>query len=164
MIPFKYNVRNLRVRWKTTLMTVTGTALLVCSSCILFGLVEGLGRAGLNATAVLRQPSLGPVFGIKGGAAGAGLAQVVPMEAMNLHLTGDFHAVTAAHNLLAAMVDNHLQHGNALGIEPHSITWGRVLDMNDRALRSIVIGLGGRLDARNREAGGAEFTVTLEAA
>ena len=115
------------------------------------GLVEGLGRAGLNATAVLRQPSLGPVFGIKGGAAGAGLAQVVPMEAMNLHLTGDFHAVTAAHNLLAAMVDNHLQHGNALDIEPHSITWGRVLDMNDRALRNVVVGLGGRLDGVPRQ-------------
>ncbi len=121
------------------------------------GLVEGLGRVGLNATAVLRQPSLGPVFGIKGGAAGAGLAQVVPMEAMNLHLTGDFHAVTAAHNLLAAMVDNHLQHGNALGIEPHSITWGRVLDMNDRALRSIVIGLGGRLDGVPRQ---SRFDIT----
>ncbi len=121
------------------------------------GLVEGLGRAGLNATAVLRQPSLGPVFGIKGGAAGAGLAQVVPMEAMNLHLTGDFHAVTAAHNLLAAMVDNHLQHGNALDIEPHSITWGRVLDMNDRALRNVVIGLGGRLDGVPRQ---SRFDIT----
>jgi formate--tetrahydrofolate ligase len=97
------------------------------------------------------------VFGIKGGAAGAGLAQVVPMEAMNLHLTGDFHAVTAAHNLLAAMVDNHLQHGNALGIEPHSITWGRVLDMNDRALRNIVVGLGGRLDGVPRQ---SRFDIT----
>lgn len=115
------------------------------------GLVEGLGRAGIKATAVLRQPSLGPVFGIKGGAAGAGQAQVLPMEAMNLHLTGDFHAVTAAHNLLAAMVDNHLQHGNALDIEPHSITWGRVLDMNDRALRNVVVGLGGRLDGVPRQ-------------
>ncbi len=121
------------------------------------GLVEGLGLAGLRATAVLRQPSLGPVFGIKGGAAGAGLAQVVPMEAMNLHLTGDFHAVTAAHNLLAAMVDNHLQHGNALRIEPHSVSWGRVLDMNDRALRSVVVGLGGRLDGVPRQ---SRFDIT----
>lgn len=121
------------------------------------GLTEGCGLAGLRAMAVLRQPSLGPVFGIKGGAAGAGLAQVVPMEAMNLHLTGDFHAVTAAHNLLAAMVDNHLQHGNALGIEPHSITWGRVLDMNDRALRNIVVGLGGRLDGVPRQ---SRFDIT----
>lgn len=121
------------------------------------GLVQGLGRAGVNATAVLRQPSLGPVFGIKGGAAGAGLSQVVPMEAMNLHLTGDFHAVTSAHNLLAAMVDNHLQQGNALDIEPHSIMWGRVLDMNDRALRNIIVGLGGRLDGIPRQ---ARFDIT----
>ena len=121
------------------------------------GLVQGLGRLGKRATAVLRQPSLGPVFGIKGGAAGAGWSQIVPMETMNLHLTGDFHAVTAAHNLLAAMVDNHLQHGNALGIAPHSITWGRVLDMNDRALRNIIVGLGGRLDGVPRQ---ARFDIT----
>ena len=94
---------------------------------------------------------MGPTFGIKGGAAGGGYSQVVPMERLNLHLTGDFHAVTAAHNLLAAMVDNHLQHGNKLGIAPHSITWGRVLDVNDRALRNIVIGLGGRLDGVPRQ-------------
>ena len=121
------------------------------------GLVQGLGKLGQRATAVLRQPSLGPVFGIKGGAAGAGWSQIVPMETMNLHLTGDFHAVTAAHNLLAAMVDNHLQHGNALQIAPHSITWGRVLDMNDRALRNIVVGLGGRLDGVPRQ---ARFDIT----
>lgn len=121
------------------------------------GLVQGLGRLGVGATVVLRQPSLGPVFGIKGGAAGAGLSQVLPMETMNLHLTGDFHAVGAAHNLLAAMIDNHLQHGNRLGIEPHSITWGRVLDMNDRALRHIVIGLGSRRDGVPRE---SRFDIT----
>nr|NLI48980.1 formate--tetrahydrofolate ligase [Propionibacterium sp.] len=115
------------------------------------GLVQGLGRLGRRATVVVRQPSLGPVFGIKGGAAGAGLSQVLPMETMNLHLTGDFHAVTAAHNLLAAMVDNHLHLGNELRIEPHSITWGRVLDVNDRALRDIVIGLGTRADGVPRQ-------------
>ena len=122
------------------------------------GLVQGLGKVGRQATAVLRQPSLGPVFGIKGGAAGAGWSQIIPMEVLNLHLTGDFHAVTAAHNLLAAMVDNHLQHGNKLGIAPHSITWGRVLDVNDRALRNIVIGLGGRLDGIRRLVFGATPT------
>mgnify|MGYP001602681358 CR=1 FL=1 len=121
------------------------------------GLVQGLGVVGRRATAVLRQPSLGPVFGIKGGAAGAGWSQIIPMEVLNLHLTGDFHAVTAAHNLLAAMVDNHLQHGNELGIAPHSITWGRVLDVNDRALRNIVVGLGGRLDGVPRQ---SRFDIT----
>ena len=115
------------------------------------GLVQGLGRLGKRACVVLRQPSLGPVFGIKGGAAGAGLSQVLPMEIMNLHLTGDFHAITAAHNLLAAMIDNHLHQGNALRIEPHSITWGRVLDVNDRALRDIVVGLGRKADGVPRQ-------------
>ena len=101
----------------------------------------------------LRQPSMGPTFGIKGGAAGGGYSQVVPMEALNLHLTGDFHAVTAAHNLLAAMVDNHLHHGNELGIDPRNIAWRRVLDVNDRALRNIVVGLGARMDGVPRQAG-----------
>ncbi len=121
------------------------------------GLVQGLGRLGRRATVVVRQPSLGPVFGIKGGAAGAGLAQVLPMEVMNLHLTGDFHAVTAAHNLLAAVIDNHLHQGNELKIEPHSITWGRVLDVNDRALRDIVVGLGRRADGVPRQ---SRFDIT----
>jgi len=121
------------------------------------GLAQGLGRLGANAAVVLRQPSLGPVFGIKGGAAGAGLSQVLPMESMNLHLTGDFHAVTAAHNLLAAMMDNHLHQGNALRLDPHSITWGRVLDVNDRALRHLVVGLGGRADGVPRE---SRFDIT----
>ena len=121
------------------------------------GLTQGLGRLGLKASVALGQPSRGRVFGIWGGAAGAGLSQVVPMESMNLHLTGDFHAVTSAHNLLAAIVDNHLHQGNALGIEPHSITWGRVMDMNDRALRHVVVGLGAKADGVPRE---SRFDIT----
>jgi formate--tetrahydrofolate ligase len=117
------------------------------------GLAQGLAVRGRTSTVALRQPSMGPTFGIKGGAAGGGYSQVVPMENMNLHLTGDFHAVTAAHNLLAAMVDNHLHHGNALGIDPRSIAWRRVLDVNDRALRNVVVGLGARLDGVTRQAG-----------
>ena len=121
------------------------------------GLTQGFGRLGLKSVVVLRQPSLGPVFGIKGGAAGAGQSQVLPMEQMNLHLTGDFHAVTAAHNLLAAMVDNHLHQGNGLRLAPHSITWGRVMDINDRVLRHIVVGLGAKTDGIPRE---SRFDIT----
>lgn len=121
------------------------------------GLTQGFGTLGLNAAVVLRQPSLGPVFGIKGGAAGAGRSQVVPMETMNLHLTGDFHAVTSAHNLLAAMLDNHLHQGNALRVDPHSIAWGRVMDMNDRVLRHLVVGLGAKADGVPRE---SRFDIT----
>jgi formate--tetrahydrofolate ligase len=117
------------------------------------GLAQGLHRIEQTSVLTLRQPSLGPTFGIKGGAAGAGYAQVLPMEQLNLHLTGDFHAVTSAHNLLAAMVSNHLHHGNALDIDPHSITWRRVLDVNDRALRSIVEGLGTKEDGIPRQTG-----------
>ncbi len=117
------------------------------------GLAEALERLGTRAVVTLRQPSMGPTFGIKGGAAGGGHSQVVPMDRLNLHLTGDVHAVTAAHNLLAAMVDNHLHHGNALGIDPRSITWRRVLDVNDRALRNVVVGLGARQDGVPRETG-----------
>ncbi len=117
----------------------------------------GLGQAfqhiGASATIAIRQPSMGPTFGIKGGAAGGGYSQVVPMELFNLHLTGDMHAVTAAHNLCAAMVDAHLYHGNETGLDIHNITWRRVLDVNDRALRNITIGLGGRLDGIPRETG-----------
>ncbi len=117
----------------------------------------GLGQAfrhiGKSATIALRQPSMGPTFGIKGGAAGGGYSQVVPMELLNLHLTGDFHAVTAAHNLLAAILDNHLHQGNGLDIDLHNITWRRVLDVNDRTLRNIVIGLGGRQDGVTRQTG-----------
>jgi formate--tetrahydrofolate ligase len=117
------------------------------------GLAQGLSLLGHRSMLSLRQPSLGPTFGIKGGAAGAGYSQVLPMEAVNLHLTGDFHAVTSAHNLLAAMVDNHLHHGNELGIDAQTIAWRRVLDVNDRALRNVVIGLGARMDGVPRESG-----------
>ncbi len=117
------------------------------------GLAQGLARRGHKAVLALRQPSMGPTFGIKGGAAGAGRSQVVPMETLNLHLTGDFHAVTAAHNLLAAMIDNHLHHGNELGLDVRSISWRRVLDTNDRALRNVVVGLGERVDGVPRQSG-----------
>jgi formate--tetrahydrofolate ligase len=117
------------------------------------GLGQGFRQIGKRATVTIRQPSMGPTFGIKGGAAGGGYSQVVPMEVLNLHLTGDTHAVTAAHNMLAAMIDNHLYQGNALGLDPHNITWRRVLDVNDRALRNIVIGLGSRLDGVPRQTG-----------
>lgn len=117
------------------------------------GLAQGLAKLGHSAMLTLRQPSMGPTFGIKGGAAGGGYSQVVPMENLNLHLTGDFHAVTAAHNLLAAVVDNHLHHGNDLDIAPHSITWRRVMDVNDRSLRNIVGGLGARIDGVPRQSG-----------
>ena len=108
------------------------------------GLTDALRRSGKNAVAALREPSLGPVFGVKGGATGGGYAQIVPMEDINLHFTGDFHAIGAANNLLAAMLDNHIQQGNALGIDPKQITWKRCVDMNDRQLRHVVDGLGGR--------------------
>ncbi|TLM80059.1 MAG: formate--tetrahydrofolate ligase [Actinobacteria bacterium] len=117
------------------------------------GLGQALGHIGKNVITCIRQPSLGPVFGIKGGAAGGGYSQVIPMEDFNLHLTGDVHAVTMANNLLAAYIDNHLYHGNALDIEPTSITWRRVVDLNDRALRNVVVGLGGKLDGVPRETG-----------
>lgn len=117
------------------------------------GLGQGLRYLGHNSAVAVRQPSMGPTFGIKGGAAGGGYSQVVPMESLNLHLTGDMHAVTAAHNLLSAMLDNHLHRGNELGIDPHRITWRRVLDVNDRDLRSIVTGLGGSADGTPRQTG-----------
>jgi formate--tetrahydrofolate ligase len=117
------------------------------------GLGQGFKHIGKRAMVTIRQPSMGPTFGIKGGAAGGGYSQVVPMEVLNLHLTGDMHAVTAAHNMLAAMVDNHLYQGNELGLDLHNITWRRVLDVNDRALRNIVIGLGSRLDGVPRQTG-----------
>ncbi len=117
------------------------------------GLGQAMARTGRRATVALRQPSMGPTFGIKGGAAGGGYSQVVPMETLNLHLTGDFHAVTAAHNMLSAVVDNHLFQGNAAELDPHEITWRRVLDVNDRSLRNIVSGLGSRLDGVPRQTG-----------
>ncbi len=125
------------------------------------GLADGLARIGKDVTVALREPSLGPVFGVKGGAAGGGYAQVVPMEDINLHFTGDFHAIGAANNLLAAMLDNHIHQGNALGIDPNKITWRRCVDMNDRELRNIAIGLGGAKNGVTRE-DGFDITVASE--
>jgi formate--tetrahydrofolate ligase len=122
------------------------------------GLGQALARRGHRAVVAIRQPSMGPTFGIKGGAAGGGYSQVIPMEQFNLHLTGDIHAIGAAHNLLAAMIDNHLHHGNALQIDPYSIRWPRVLDISDRALRSIVVGLGSKGDGPPRQ---AQFDITV---
>src|SRR5205809_4175408 len=116
-------------------------------------LTQGLGHIGKEPVLCLRDASLGPVFGIKGGAAGGGYAQVVPMEDMNLHFTGDIHAIGAANNLLAAMIDSHILHGNKLGIDPLSISWRRCVDINDRALRDIAIGLGGRANGYVRQTG-----------
>ena len=125
------------------------------------GLADGLRRIGKDVTVALREPSLGPVFGVKGGAAGGGYAQVVPMEDINLHFTGDFHAIGAANNLLAAMLDNHIQQGNALGIDVRKITWKRCVDMNDRQLRFIVDGMGGKVNGVPRE-DGFDITVASE--
>ncbi len=125
------------------------------------GLADGMKRIGKKVAVALREPSLGPVFGVKGGAAGGGYAQVVPMEDINLHFTGDFHAITSANNLLAAMLDNHIQQGNSLGIDVRRITWKRCLDMNDRQLRFITDGLGGRINGTPRE-DGFDITVASE--
>ncbi len=125
------------------------------------GLSDGLSKIGKNVVVALREPSLGPVFGVKGGAAGGGYAQVIPMEDINLHFTGDFHAIGAANNLLAAMLDNHIYQGNALGIDPRRITWHRCVDMNDRQLRFVVDGLGGRVNGTPRE-DGYDITVASE--
>ena len=125
------------------------------------GLADGMKRIGKNVVVALREPSLGPVFGVKGGAAGGGYAQVVPMEDINLHFTGDFHAIGAANNLLAAMLDNHIQQGNKLGIDTRRITWKRCVDMNDRALRNVVVGLGGKVNGVPRE-DGFDITVASE--
>lgn len=125
------------------------------------GLADGMKRIGKSVAVALREPSLGPVFGIKGGAAGGGYAQVVPMEDINLHFTGDFHAIGAANNLLAAMLDNHIQQGNSLGIDPRKITWKRCVDMNDRQLRFVVDGLGGKVNGVPRE-DGFDITVASE--
>ena len=122
------------------------------------GLTMGMNKIGKNAMICIRQPSLGPVFGIKGGAAGGGYSQVVPMEDFNLHFTGDIHAMSAANNLLSAFIENHLYHGNKLGIDPHSITWRRAMDISDRSLRHIAVGLGGKLNGYPRESG---FDITV---
>ena len=125
------------------------------------GLADGLQKLGKKVMVALREPSLGPVFGVKGGAAGGGYAQVVPMEDINLHFTGDFHAIGAANNLLAAMIDNHIYQGNELNIDPRKITWKRCVDMNDRQLRFVVDGLGGRVNGTPRE-DGYDITVASE--
>lgn len=117
------------------------------------GLAQGFAKLGRKVCLALREPSLGPTFGVKGGATGGGRTRVVPEADINLHVTGDFHAIGAAHHLLAAMLDNHIHHGNALGIDPRCVTWRRVIDMNDRALRHVVIGLGGVLEGVPRETG-----------
>ena len=122
------------------------------------GLAQALAHIGKKASLAIREPSLGPSFGVKGGAAGGGYSQVVPMEDINLHFTGDFHAITTAHNLLSAMIDNHLHQGNELGLDPRRITWRRVMDLNERALRHVVIGLGGKADGVPRESG---FDITV---
>ena len=122
------------------------------------GLGQAFGKLNKKAIIALREPSLGPCFGVKGGAAGGGYAQVVPMEDLNLHFTGDFHAITSANNLLAALLDNHIQQGNELGIDPRQIVWKRCLDMNDRVLRNVVVGLGNKMDGMVRE---DHFVITV---
>ena len=122
------------------------------------GLGQAMAKLNKKALIALREPSLGPCFGIKGGAAGGGYAQVVPMEDLNLHFTGDFHAITSANNLLAAMLDNHIQQGNVLGIDPRQVVWKRCLDMNDRVLRNTVVGLGNKMDGMVRE---DHFVITV---
>ena len=148
-----------RPRGKYVLVTaISPTPLGEGKSTTTVGLAQGLNRIGRKAAVCIRQPSLGPVFGIKGGAAGGGYSQVIPMEDFNLHLTGDVHAIGAAHNLAAAFIDNHLHHGNALGIDPLNVLWPRVLDISDRALRKVVVGLGGRENGYPRE---TEFVITV---
>ena len=127
-------------------------------STVTVGLGQALSKIGKNSAIALREPSLGPVFGIKGGAAGGGHAQVVPMEDINLHFTGDMHAITAANNLLSAAIDNHITQGNSLGIDSRQVVWKRVMDMNDRALRDIVVGLGGKANGFTRQDG---FMITV---
>jgi formate--tetrahydrofolate ligase len=148
-----------RPRGKYVVVTgITPTPLGEGKSTTTVGLAQGLNKIGRKAAVCIRQPSLGPVFGIKGGAAGGGYSQVIPMEDFNLHLTGDVHAIGAAHNLAAAFIDNHLHHGNALGMDPSNILWPRVVDISDRALRSVVIGLGGKENGVPRQ---TEFVITV---
>ena len=132
---------------------ITPTAAGEGKTTVSVGLADGLRRVGADSVLCIREPSLGPVFGVKGGAAGGGYSQVIPMADINLHFTGDLHAITSAHALLSAALDNHLQQGNRLGIDPRQITWRRAVDMNDRALRNIVVGLGGRINGVPREDG-----------
>ena len=148
-----------RPRGKYVVVTgITPTPLGEGKSTTTVGLAQGLNRIGRKAAVCIRQPSLGPVFGIKGGAAGGGYSQVIPMEDFNLHLTGDVHAIGAAHNLGAAFIDNHIHHGNALGIDELGVLWPRVVDISDRALRKVVVGLGGRENGYPRE---NEFVITV---
>ncbi|MBO5543418.1 MAG: formate--tetrahydrofolate ligase [Oscillospiraceae bacterium] len=155
-------LKNLPEKGKLILVTaITPTPAGEGKTTTSVGVTDGLRKIGKNAVVALREPSLGPVFGIKGGAAGGGYAQVVPMEDINLHFTGDFHAIGAANNLLAAMLDNHIQQGNELGIDTKQITWKRAVDMNDRQLRHIVDGLGGKVQGVPRE-DGFEITVASE--
>ncbi len=145
-------VTSRRPKGKLVLVSgITPTAAGEGKSTVSVGLTMALRRMGKNAIVCLREPSLGPVFGVKGGAAGGGYAQVVPMEDINLHFTGDFHAVSSAHNLLSAMLDNHIHQGNTLGVDSRRITWPRTMDMNDRALRNIIVGLGGTSNGPTRE-------------
>src|SRR5918994_4867453 len=132
---------------------ITPTPLGEGKTTMTVGLGQAFKHIGKRATVAIRQPSMGPTFGIKGGAAGGGYSQVVPMETFNLHLTGDTHAVTSAHNMLSAILDNHLFQGNAFDLDQHAITWRRVLDVNDRVLRNVVVGLGGRVDGVPRQTG-----------
>lgn len=164
----KYKAKISREKWQQVKECPDGKLVLVTAinptpagegkTTISIGLAEALNKMGKKTIVALREPSLGPCFGIKGGAAGGGYAQVVPMEDLNLHFTGDFHAITSANNLLAAMLDNHIQQGNALGIDTRAITWKRCLDMNDRVLRNIVVGLGAKADGVVRE---DHFVITV---
>ena len=139
---------------KLVLVTaINPTSLGEGKTTVSIGIADGLSRAGAKVALALREPSLGPVFGIKGGAAGGGYAQIVPMEDINLHFNGDMHAITAANNLLAAMLDNHIHFGNKLRINPARVQWKRCLDLNDRVLRSTVVGLGGEKDGTARQDG-----------
>jgi formate--tetrahydrofolate ligase len=148
-----------RPRGKYVVVTaITPTPLGEGKTTTTVGLAQGLNRIGRKASVAIRQPSLGPVFGIKGGAAGGGYSQIIPMEDFNLHLTGDIHAISAAHNLASAFLDNHLHHGNALGIDLYSIRWPRVVDISDRAIRKVVIGLGGKENGVPRE---SEYVITV---
>ncbi len=148
-----------RPQGKYVLVTaITPTPLGEGKTTTTVGLAQGLNRIGKKASVAIRQPSLGPVFGIKGGAAGGGYSQIIPMEDFNLHLTGDIHAISAAHNLASAFLDNHLHHGNALDIDPYSIRWPRVVDISDRAIRRVIIGLGGKENGVPRE---SEYIITV---
>src|SRR6195952_3090718 len=149
----RYPKRGKLILVTATTPTVSGEGKTVTS----IGLVQGLEKIGKKSIVTSREPSLGPVFGMKGGAAGGGRSQIEPAVKINLHFHGDFHAITSAHNLLAALIDSHLFHGNSLDLDPHAITWPRALDMNDRALRHIIVSSGGKRDGANRHTG---FVIT----